>query len=72
LEFVHTFEDIVRGERTVHRVGEDEHHIAFLEPTPLRPGHVVVFPKIVTDQLFEMQPEAYGALMEFARATRRT
>jgi hypothetical protein len=68
LEFVHTFEDIVRGERTVHRVGEDEHHIAFLDPTPVRPGHVIAFPKAVSDQLFEMPPDAYGALMEFARA----
>lgn len=64
-----TFEDIVRGERVVPRLAEDEHHIAFLTDSPVRPGHTVVLSKRVSDQLFELPPVEYAALMEFARAT---
>jgi histidine triad (HIT) family protein len=64
-----TFEDVVRGIRQVHRIAEDERHIAFLNPSPVRPGHAIVIPKRVSDQLFELPAAEYAALMEFARAT---
>jgi len=62
-----TFEDVVTGRRSVHRVAEDEHHVAFLNPSPVRPGHVIVVPRRVSDQLFELPAAEYGALLEFAR-----
>jgi histidine triad (HIT) family protein len=62
-----TFADIVSGERAVHRIHEDERHIAFLNPSPVRPGHAIVIPKRVASYLFDLDPEEYGALWEFAR-----
>lgn len=64
-----TFEDVVRGERAVWRVAEDERHLAFLNPSPVMPGHVVVLPKRVSGYLFDLPPGEYAALMEFARVT---
>jgi len=64
-----TFEDVVSGTRAVHRIAEDERHIAFLNPTPVRPGHAIVIPKRVSDYLFDLPAGEYGALMEFARKT---
>lgn len=64
-----TFEDVVRGERAVHRIAEDEHHLAFLNPSPIRPGHVVVIPKRWSGYVFDLPAPEYAALMEFARAT---
>lgn len=62
-----TFADIVNGERAVHRIHEDERHIAFLNPSPLRPGHVIVIPKRVASYLFDLEADEYHALWEFAR-----
>ena len=64
-----TFEDVALGLRSVQRIGEDERHIAFLNPTPVRPGHVIVIPKSVSDQLFDLPTDEYGALMSFTRDT---
>ncbi|MCY2958901.1 MAG: HIT family protein [Planctomycetota bacterium] len=62
-----TFEDVVRGEREVVRIDEDEHHIAFLNPSPLRPGHTIVVTKRVVPYLFDLTPDEHARLWEFAR-----
>ncbi len=67
LVFMKTFEDIARGDRFVHRIAEDERHIAFLTPTPVRPGHVIVITRRVADSVFDLDPADHAALMEFAR-----
>jgi histidine triad (HIT) family protein len=64
---MNTFEDIVRSERRVHRVLEDERHIAFLNPSPVRLGHVIVITRRVADSVFDLEPAEHAALMEFAR-----
>jgi histidine triad (HIT) family protein len=64
---MNTFEDIVRGDRRVHRVAEDGRHIAFLSPSPVRPGHVIVITRQVADSVFDLAPADHAALMEFAR-----
>ncbi|MBL8862449.1 MAG: HIT family protein [Planctomycetes bacterium] len=62
-----TFEDVLRGERPVHRVGEDQRHLAFLSPSPARPGHVIVVTKRVAAYLFDLPPDEHAALWEFCR-----
>lgn len=62
-----TFEDVVRGEREVVRIDEDEHHIAFLNPTPLRPGHAIVVTKRVVPYVFDLDAVEHARLWEFAR-----
>lgn len=62
-----TFEDILRGERQVVRIEEDVHHLAFLAPSPMRPGHTIVVTKVVVPYVFDLEPEAHARLWEFAR-----
>jgi histidine triad (HIT) family protein len=66
-----TFEDIVSGNTPCHKVWEDEHHIAFLNMRPVRPGHVIVIPKRVSSYVFDMPAEEYHALWEAARIVAR-
>jgi histidine triad (HIT) family protein len=66
-----TFEDIVRGERPVLRVAEDERHLAWLNPSPVRPGHVIVATKRAAPYLFELAPEEHAALWAFVFAVAR-
>jgi histidine triad (HIT) family protein len=58
------FARIVRGEIPCHKVWEDERHLAFLDIRPVQPGHTLVIPKADGDYLFDLEPAAYGALME--------
>lgn len=62
-----TFEDVVRGERDVVRIEENEHHIAFLSSTPLRPGHTIVVTKRTVAYLFDLDSAEHARLWEFAR-----
>src|SRR5580765_7022776 len=62
-----TFEDVVSGNTHYHKVWEDDHHIAFLNPRPIRPGHVIVIPKKLSSYLFDLPREEYHALWEAAR-----
>jgi len=65
------FSKIVRGEIPCHKVWEDERHLAFLDIRPMRPGHTLVIPKDVTDYLFDLEPRAYGELMQAVRTVAR-
>jgi histidine triad (HIT) family protein len=62
-----TFEDVVRGEHAVVRIAEDERHLAFLSPSPVRPGHAVVITKRAAPYLFDLPAAEHAALWEFAR-----
>ena len=61
------FSRIAAGEIPSYKVAEDDRHFAFLDINPMAPGHVLVIPRREVDYLFDLDPEEYGALMEFAR-----
>lgn len=61
------FTKIIAGEIPCHRVWEDDEHLAFLDINPMQPGHTLVVPKVETDYLFEMEPDAYVALWNAVR-----
>ncbi|ATB29172.1 HIT family protein [Melittangium boletus] len=65
------FSKIVRGEIPCHKVWEDERHLAFLDIRPMRPGHTLVIPKDAGDYLFDLEPQAYGELMQAVRTVAR-
>lgn len=56
---------IVRGESKAHVVLDDEVCLAFLDKTPLFPGHVLVVPRAHVVTLAELPPAEVGPL--FAR-----
>lgn len=61
------FARIASGEIPSYKVAEDDRHFAFLDINPMARGHVLVIPRREVDYLFDLTPEEYGALMEFAR-----
>ena len=61
------FSKIVSGEIPAYKVSEDEHHLAFLDISPLAKGHVLVIPKKETDYLFDITSDEYLELWKFAQ-----
>ena len=61
------FSKIISGEIPCHKVAEDSNHLAFLDISPLKHGHVLVIPKQPIDYIFDLAPEDYTALNLFAQ-----
>ncbi|GAB2781903.1 histidine triad (HIT) family protein [Hymenobacter luteus] len=61
------FSRIVSGELPAYKVAEDDHHLAFLDITPLVEGHTLVIPKKETDYIFDLPPTELAALHQFAQ-----
>lgn len=61
------FSRIVSGELPAFKVAEDEHHLAFLDITPLVEGHTLVIPKREVDYIFDLPAEELAALHTFAQ-----
>lgn len=61
------FSRIVAGELPAYKVAEDEHHLAFLDITPLVEGHTLVIPKREVDYIFDLPAEELAALHRFAQ-----
>lgn len=62
---VRTFADVIEGRERVHRIAEDDAHVAFLAPRPHREGHVIVVTRRIVDQLFDLPPAEHTALWAF-------
>ncbi|PRP92208.1 HIT-like protein [Enhygromyxa salina] len=56
------FDKILDGELPCHRVYEDEHVLAFLDISPLAPGHTLVIPKQRKAFLHELDDEYAAAI----------
>lgn len=61
------FSKIVSGEIPAHIVAETTEFMAFLDVSPLVPGHVLVIPKQEIDYIFDMDEESYFGLTLFAK-----
>lgn len=62
-----TFADVVEGRTAVHRVYDDDRHIAFLAEQPLQPGHVILITRHPYPYLFDLPEPEYAALWAVAR-----
>lgn len=66
------FSRIIRGEIPCHRVYEDDAVLAFLDVSPLAPGHTLVIPKeavATLDRLSDLSSAAIGRVLpRIARA----
>ena len=60
------FTKIVNGEIPAYKVAEDEHFLAFLDVNPNAEGHTLCIPKKEVDKIFDLDPEMYSGLMQFA------
>lgn len=61
------FTRIVSGEIPCYKVYEDEHVFAFLDINPVRPGHVLIVPKVEIDQFYEVPEPYYLAVFSAAK-----
>lgn len=61
------FSRIVSGEIPAHIVGETQDFLAFLDIRPLAMGHTLVIPKRETDNIFDLDDEAFIGLQLFAK-----
>ena len=61
------FSRIAAGEIPSFKVAEDDRHFAFLDITPVHPGHVLVIPKKEVDYIFDLSDDEYSALMLFSK-----
>lgn len=62
------FTRIANGEIPSYKCAEDENYYAFLDISPLAPGHTLVIPKHVEDDyIFNLDEQTYAGLWAFAR-----
>jgi histidine triad (HIT) family protein len=61
------FSKIVAGDIPCYKIAENEEFFAFLDIHPLTKGHTLVIPKAETDYIFDIDDEALGRMMIFAK-----
>jgi histidine triad (HIT) family protein len=61
------FTRIINGEIPSYKIAENESCFAFLDISPLAPGHTLVVPKKEIDYIFDINSEEYKTLWDFAR-----
>lgn len=61
------FTKIIKGEIPSYRIAENEQFYAFLDIFPLVKGHVLVVPKIETDQFFDLDELTLASILVFAK-----
>jgi len=60
------FSRIATGEIPSYKIAEDDNFFAFLDISPLAPGHTLVIPKAEIDYIFDMDEEKYKEFWQFA------
>jgi len=61
------FTKLINEEIPSFKIAENEKFYAFLDISPLRPGHTLVVPKQETDRFFDLSEELLSELLVFAR-----
>lgn len=61
------FTKIINREIPGQIIAEDENYIAFLDITPLVPGHTLVVPKKEVDYIFDLDDTTLAGLYVFAK-----
>ena len=61
------FTKIINSEIPAYKVAETDGYIAFLDISPVAPGHTLVVPKKEVDYLFDLDDETYLGFQAFAK-----
>jgi histidine triad (HIT) family protein len=59
------------GEIPCHPIAENDEFFAFLDINPVATGHVLVVPKQEIDYIFDIDDDALGRMMAFAKRVAR-
>lgn len=65
------FSRIVAGEIPSYKVAEDDKHYAFLDISPVAPGHTLVIPKKEVDYLFDLADDSMNRYSSLPNALPR-
>mgnify|MGYP003541666692 FL=1 len=60
------FTKIINGEIPSYKIAENEKFYAFLDISPLKPGHTLVVPKQEIDKFFDLPGDVLSELLVFA------
>lgn len=61
------FTKIINGEIPAWKIAENDDYLAFLDIFPVAKGHTLVIPKKEVDYIFDLDPETYAGLHDFAK-----
>lgn len=61
------FTKIANGEIPSYKVATDDKHYAFLDISPVAPGHTLVIPRREVDYIFDLTNQEYADLQLFAK-----
>jgi histidine triad (HIT) family protein len=61
------FTKIINGEIPAYKILEDENYLAFLDVSPLVPGHTLVIPKKEVDYIFDLEDQDLAGLHLFSK-----
>jgi histidine triad (HIT) family protein len=61
------FSKIIAGEIPCYKIAENEKFFAFLDIFPLVKGHVLIVPKVETDQFFDLSADYLAEILLFSR-----
>jgi histidine triad (HIT) family protein len=61
------FSKIIAGEIPCYKIAENEKFFAFLDIFPLVKGHVLIVPKIETNQFFDLSADYLAEILLFSR-----
>lgn len=61
------FTRIIQGDIPCYKIAEDEEFFAFLDISPLSPGHTLVVPKKEVDKYFDLESSEIAGLNVFAQ-----
>jgi histidine triad (HIT) family protein len=61
------FSKIIAGDIPSYKIAENDKFFAFLDIFPLREGHVLVVPKMETDNLFDLSKEYLQEMLLFSQ-----
>lgn len=61
------FTKIANGEIPSYKVAADDKHYAFLDISPVAPGHTLVIPRREVDYIFDLANQEYADLQLFAK-----
>lgn len=61
------FSKIIAGQIPSYKIAENDKFYAFLDIFPMVQGHVLVVPKVETDNIFDLGDEYLGEILLFAR-----
>ena len=61
------FTKIINGDIPSHKIYEDEDTFAFLDISPITPGHTLVVPKKQVESLWDLDDDTYQKVMATAK-----